>query len=57
MRLVADDARLNKAGPMRKFYLLKQFGDLLRANGLSNDAMKRMSCAQLEAAIVPLMKQ
>jgi hypothetical protein len=49
MRLVSDDPRLSHAGPFRKFYLTKQFGEQLRQAGYKP---REMSCAELEAAIL-----
>ena len=55
MKLLADDPRMNVAGPRRKFYLIKLYGQMLRDAGYTNDALHRMSCATLEATIIPLL--
>ena len=38
-------------GPVKKFYLLKHYGAALRAAGWTGDALKRLSCKELCAAI------
>jgi hypothetical protein len=51
-QLVADDERLNRPGPFRKFYLTKQYGEMLRQRGYTNQQLHAMDCAALEAAIM-----
>jgi hypothetical protein len=36
-----------KDGTKKEFYLLKRFGDALRANGFSNEYLRTLRCAQL----------
>lgn len=35
-----------KSGPVKKFYLIKEYGDVLRASGVDPN---RMSCDEIEA--------
>jgi hypothetical protein len=55
IQLVANDERLNRPGPFRKFYLTKQYGQMLRQQGYSNPQLHAMDCAALEAAIIKAM--
>lgn len=36
-----------KDGTKKEFYLMKRFGDALRANGFSNEYLHTLRCAQL----------
>jgi len=56
MRLThSTDPRCNVNGPFRKFYLMKQYGGLLRGAGFDTTAIRAMGCDALEAAIIKLL--
>lgn len=56
MRSTFEALKAEKNGPHKKFFLMKNFGEALRAAGVNTEELKKQGCDQIVAAIEANLK-